>query len=51
MKEIALLKAIWHCIWCGLADVNIERSEKANEWIPVTKISCDKCGKVFYSRS
>lgn len=45
-KEWALLKAFFHWIICG--DTIIRNSGKSGEWMPVTKIFCGKCGKVFY---
>lgn len=48
MKYTKLFKAIWHSIFCGFSDIVIEHEGKANEWIPVTKIYCEKCEKIFY---
>jgi len=46
MKQLALFKAFIHWITCG--NTIIQNKGKADEWMPVTKIYCDKCGKTFY---
>jgi len=46
-KAVAMFRAFFHWTSCG--ETIIQHQGKANEWLPVTKIYCDRCGKVFYS--
>ncbi len=53
-KYLGLAHSFWHfianMIRCGDATI-IQHVGKMGESIPVTKIYCEACGKVFYERN
>lgn len=49
MKTIALFKAFLHWIKCGGNTIIRNSGNFQTQNLPVTKIYCEDCGKVFYS--
>lgn len=50
MKTIALFKSFLHWIKCGGDTVIKNSGPYQSKYLPVTKIYCDRCDKVFYER-